>query len=286
MLPGLPNNIERYRQTRSEKSVIWHPCFVRRSFAMGTKELFSKPQSPVCAHYVLLSSLTRSIKAPLSTQLALSTFCSFGKLFWVTSVWTNGRRKFSSSQVKGLSVSTIRSSKDMAVSQVRQNFHEDSEAGINKQINWELYASYTYMSMAGYFRRDDVALPGFAKFFEHSSKEEHEHARKLIDYQNQRGGRVVLNPIDKPNRDEWGSGLDALIAALDLEKTVNKSLLELHKIADGHGDAQMCDFLESHYLEEQVESIKEIGDLITQCKRVGPGLGEWHFDRVMHDKST
>ena len=32
-------------------------------------------------------------------------------------------------------------------SQVRQNFHEDCEAAINRQINMELYASYVYMSM-------------------------------------------------------------------------------------------------------------------------------------------
>lgn len=32
-------------------------------------------------------------------------------------------------------------------SQVRQNFHEDCEAAINRQINMELYASYTYLSM-------------------------------------------------------------------------------------------------------------------------------------------
>ena len=31
--------------------------------------------------------------------------------------------------------------------QPRQNYHEESEAGINKQINLELYASYTYQSM-------------------------------------------------------------------------------------------------------------------------------------------
>ena len=31
--------------------------------------------------------------------------------------------------------------------QVRQNFHEDCEAAINKQINMELYASYVYLSM-------------------------------------------------------------------------------------------------------------------------------------------
>lgn len=32
-------------------------------------------------------------------------------------------------------------------SQVRQNYHRDCEAAINKMINMELYASYTYTSM-------------------------------------------------------------------------------------------------------------------------------------------
>lgn len=35
--------------------------------------------------------------------------------------------------------------------QVRQNFHEDCEAAINKQINLELYASYVYLSMVSIF---------------------------------------------------------------------------------------------------------------------------------------
>lgn len=45
-------------------------------------------------------------------------------------------------------------------SKVRQNFHGEVEAGINKQINLELTASYVYLSMAAYFDRDDVALQG------------------------------------------------------------------------------------------------------------------------------
>lgn len=32
-------------------------------------------------------------------------------------------------------------------SNVRQNYHEESESGVNKQINLELYAMYTYLSM-------------------------------------------------------------------------------------------------------------------------------------------
>ena len=40
----------------------------------------------------------------------------------------------------------------------------------------------------------------------------------------------------------------------------------------------MADFLESNFLQEQVECIKEMGDHITNLKRVGPGHGEYHFD--------
>jgi len=169
------------------------------------------------------------------------------------------------------------------VSQVRQNYHSESEAAINRQINLELYASYTYFSMYGYFERDDVALKGFAKFFKKQSEEEREHAEKLIQYQNMRGGRIVLADIKKPDRDEWGSGLEAMSAALQLEKNVNTALLEVHAIASKHNDPQMCDFIESNYLQEQVHSIKEISDYVTNLKRVGPGLGEYQFDHETLD---
>merc|ERR1719229_1349674 len=167
----------------------------------------------------------------------------------------------------------------MAQNQCRQNYHSESEAGINRQINMELYASYCYMSMSYYFDRDDVALPGFAKFFKESSDEEREHAEKLMKYQNKRGGRIVLQDVKKPERDEWGSGLDAMQVALQLEKSVNQSLLDLHALCSSHNDAQMADFIESEYLEEQVKAIKELGDHITNLKRVGTGLGEYMYDK-------
>jgi len=167
----------------------------------------------------------------------------------------------------------------MAATQPRQNYHQDSEAGVNKQINMELYASYVYQSMSFYFDRDDVAMKGFSKFFKESSDEERGHAEKLMKFQNQRGGRVVFQDVKKPERDEWGTGLDAMQATLALEKSVNQSLLDLHNIAEGHGDKQMCDFLESNYLDEQVEAIKQISDYITRLKKVGTGLGEYMFDK-------
>ena len=61
----------------------------------------------------------------------------------------------------------------------RQNFHQECEAALNKQINLELYASYVYQSIAFYFDRDDVALSGFFDFFKKLSDEEREDAMKV-----------------------------------------------------------------------------------------------------------
>ena len=48
-------------------------------------------------------------------------------------------------------------------SRIRQNYREDCEALVNKQINMELYASYVYMSMVGFTEliipRPNVDIP-------------------------------------------------------------------------------------------------------------------------------
>jgi ferritin len=46
-----------------------------------------------------------------------------------------------------------------------------------------------------YFDRDDVALLGFYKYFKELSDEKRCDAEKLMKYQNQRGGRIVLQNI-------------------------------------------------------------------------------------------
>jgi len=138
--------------------------------------------------------------------------------------------------------------------------------------------------MAYHFSRDDVALPGFHKYFKHQSDEEREHSEKFMKYQNSRGGRIVFQTVNKPSKLEWASGIEALEDALSLERQVNESLLQLHKIADEVNDPHLQDFLEGEFLTEQVESIKEIGDLLTQAKRCGTGLGEYQFDQLTMQK--
>ncbi|XP_071074540.1 AN1-type zinc finger protein 3 isoform X3 [Dasypus novemcinctus] len=161
-------------------------------------------------------------------------------------------------------------------SQVCQNYNQDSEASINRQINLELYASYVYLSMSYFFDRDDVAWKNFAKYFLHQSHEEREHAEKLMKLKNQRGGRTFLQDIKKPERDDWEkSGLNAMECALHLEKRVNQSLLELHKLATDKNDPHLCDFTETHYLNEQVKSIRELGDDVTSLRKMGARILAW-----------
>nr|XP_020666799.1 ferritin heavy chain A-like [Pogona vitticeps]XP_020666800.1 ferritin heavy chain A-like [Pogona vitticeps] len=174
-------------------------------------------------------------------------------------------------------------------SQVRQNFHADCEAALNHLVNLELHASYVYLSMSYHFDRDDVALSHVAKFLKEQSHEEREHAEKFLRYQNKRGGRVVLQDIRKPEKDEWGNTLDALQSALELEKKVNQALLDLHKLAMEKGDPHLCDFLESEYLEEQVKAIKQLGDHLTNLRRLGlpeSGMGEYLFDKLTLRESS
>ncbi|TKC41688.1 hypothetical protein EI555_013810 [Monodon monoceros] len=167
-------------------------------------------------------------------------------------------------------------------SQVRQNYHQGSEAAISRQIDLELYASYVYLSVSYYFHRDDVALKNLAKYFLHQSCEEREHAENLMKLQNQRGGRIFLQDIRKPDRDDWENGLNAMECALHLDKSVTQSLLELHQLATEKNDPHWCDFIETHYLNEQVKSIKELGDQVTNLRTMGApesGMVQYLFDK-------
>uniref|UniRef100_A0A452ILG6 Ferritin n=1 Tax=Gopherus agassizii TaxID=38772 RepID=A0A452ILG6_9SAUR len=121
-------------------------------------------------------------------------------------------------------------------SQLCQNFHRECMAAINRMVNLELYASYVYLSMSYYFDRDDVALRHMAQFQREQSRKEREHAEKFLKYQNRRGGRIILQDIKKPERDEWGNGQEALECALQLEKTLNQALLDMHKLATEQND--------------------------------------------------
>ncbi|KAG4205289.1 hypothetical protein ERO13_A04G095070v2 [Gossypium hirsutum] len=190
------------------------------------------------------------------------------------------------------------------VSLARHKYTDDCEAAINEQINVEYSVSYVYHSLYAYFDRDNIALKGLAKLSRNLMKEKREHAEKLMEYQNIRGGRVKLHPILLPLSEfehaEKGDALYAVELALSLEKLTNEKLLSLHNVAEQNNDPQMADFIESEFLSERilsnnqkkyfwsileghilVEAIKKISEYVAQLRLVGKGHGVWHFDQML-----
>tara|TARA_B110001450_G_C17519829_1_gene440075 strand:- start:138 stop:659 length:522 start_codon:yes stop_codon:yes gene_type:complete len=156
--------------------------------------------------------------------------------------------------------------------------HEELQQKLNKHINMELSAFYFYMGAYHYFNQHDVALSNIAKFFEKQCNEEKEHAEILQKYLIMRFGKLELYDIQKPISN-YDSILTCMKVACKLEQDVYESLVNLHKCASEHNDAHLTDLIEGTFLEEQVNSIKEINDYITNLKRVGVGLGEFLFDK-------
>ncbi|KAK2982733.1 hypothetical protein RJ640_025149 [Escallonia rubra] len=167
----------------------------------------------------------------------------------------------------------------------RQKYSDQSEAAVNQQINVEYNVSYIYHAMYAYFDRDNVALKGLAKFFKDSSEEERQHAEKLMEYQNKRGGKVklqsMLMPLSEFDHLEKGDALYAMELALSLEKLTNEKLLNLQRVADENNDVQLTDFVENEFLTEQVDAIKKISEYVSQLRRVGKGHGVWQFDQKL-----
>ncbi|CAG9460232.1 unnamed protein product [Pedinophyceae sp. YPF-701] len=167
----------------------------------------------------------------------------------------------------------------------RVDLHPECEAAINEQINVEYSVSYIYHSLFAFFDRDNIGLPGFAKYFKALSEEEREHAEGLMEYMNIRGGKVKLMPLAAPqtefNNDGKGEALYSMELSLALEKLNYQKLMGLHQVADKHGDAQLCDFVEGDYLQDQVEDIKKTAAYVSQLRRVGKGLGVYQFDHQL-----
>lgn len=160
---------------------------------------------------------------------------------------------------------------------------EAVESALNKQINAEMSAYYTYLSMSSWFEAQNLA--GFATWMRDHAEEEMAHAMRIYDYVNERGGRVRLMAIDAPEN-EWDS-IEAIIAdALKHEEHVTQLIYELTDIADDEDDYATENFLQ-WFVDEQVEEEKVVGDLLADVQRVGdfnPGI--FMLDRELQASSA
>jgi len=172
----------------------------------------------------------------------------------------------------------------------RQRYAPDTETAINDSINVAYTLSYAFHSIAAFFDRDNIALKNIAKYFFERSQYELEDALKLVTYQNRRGGRVQLLPLQAPFSEfddaEKGDALNAFELALGLEKIQNEKYLALQSAIAEVGDPQADDYVKSTFLHPQIEKLKRTAEQVRQLRRVGKGYGVWHFDQELEGGDT
>ena len=149
---------------------------------------------------------------------------------------------------------------------------------INEQINEELFSAYLYLAMSAYC--EDINLPGFANWMNVQFEEEQFHAMKFINYINERGGRVELEAIEKPQV-IWDSMIDVFEATLQHEQHITSKINDIMDLAVKEKDHATISFL-NWYVDEQVEEENTADGILNRLKMInGEGNGMLMLDKEM-----
>ena len=155
---------------------------------------------------------------------------------------------------------------------------ENMQEALNTQINKELYSAYLYLSMAAYC--ESINLKGFASWMIVQVQEEVSHARKLFDFVNERGGRVTLQPIDRPPT-EWESPLAVFEHVYEHEQLVTSLINGLVKLARQEDDYATEAALQ-WFVTEQVEEEASANEVVEKLKLAGDrGGGLFMLDQEL-----
>lgn len=139
------------------------------------------------------------------------------------------------------------------------------QIAINRQINSELSASYTYLAMSAFCQRRN--FPGCAHWLRVQSGEEYGHAMKLLDFLLARDGAVHLQAIEEPAV-EFDSIAEVFEQALRQEEDVSRQIDNLYELAfNEKAFAAMVEL--QWFLTEQVEEEKTAREIVAKFLLIG-----------------
>ena len=142
--------------------------------------------------------------------------------------------------------------------------NEAMQAAVNEQINNELFAMYSYLSMSAFCEHKQFR--GCAHWMRLQSEEEHVHAMRLYDFLIARQGRVKLLPIAEPQFD-FASVPEVFQKALQQEQKVTSQINTLYEMAFKEKAFAALVELE-WFINEQVEEEKTARDIVYKFELV------------------
>ena len=157
------------------------------------------------------------------------------------------------------------------------------EGALNDQIRKEFYSSYLYLSMAAQF--ESMNLKGFAHWMQVQANEETKHGMKIYGHVVERGGKVILQPIDAPPSN-WKSAKEMFTAAYQHEQKVTESINKIVELARTKKDNATEVFLQ-WFVNEQVEEEATANEIAQKLKLIGDNAPALIIlDGELHKRST
>lgn len=149
-------------------------------------------------------------------------------------------------------------------------------AAINDQIKAEFDSAYIYLAMSAFLESE--GLSGMAHWMNKQYKEEIEHAEKFIKYLYERGARVIIPEIAKPE-ENYSSAREVFKEAYKHEQYVTSRIYKLVDLAFSEKDYATQSFLK-WYVDEQVEEEDNTSTIVAKFEF----LGENNHSLYMIDK--
>ncbi len=141
------------------------------------------------------------------------------------------------------------------------------EEALNEQLNKELYSAYLYLDMATWCTSH--GLLGFAHWMKMQVREEQDHAMKIYDYIEERGGQIILKTIDKPQH-SCSNIKEIMEQSLEHEKYISKSINDIMGLAYEEKDYATISTLQ-WFVTEQVEEEASVSEI---CEQINLSKGE------------
>ena len=147
---------------------------------------------------------------------------------------------------------------------------------LNDQIKYEASASMQYLAMASW--ADNAGFSGVADFFYAQSEEEKAHMTKLVKFVNERGGKVHLPALDKP--EDNFQNLNVLFKQfLKSEMFVTERINHIIYECLQQKDYNVHNFMQ-WYVTEQLEEESMARALLDKLTIIGDDkTGHYLFDR-------
>ena len=143
--------------------------------------------------------------------------------------------------------------------------NEKLQEAFNDQINKEFYSEYLYLAMKVYFQ--ELNLQGFVNWFDVQVQEEHAHAMGMVNYLNDRGGKIDLRAIEKPVV-EGNTPLEVFEHVLRHEEYVTSRINYVMDVAEEVKDRAAMHLLD-WYIKEQVEEEANVGGVLATLRLIG-----------------